>query len=101
MLANGVVRRIEAAQRRAWIMSAYFGAITGQAPASSQGQIPARPVQFPGSIPQIKLSPFYVSGGAAGFSSVSWYGADDVVTLGPVSGAGREPGETTFRFPTR
>lgn len=72
-----------------------FGAITGQAPASSQGQIPARPVQFPGSTPQIKLSPFYVSGGAAGFSSVSWYGADDVVTLGPASGA-KEPQITEY-----
>jgi len=77
-----------------------FGAITSQAAVPSQGQvsqgqIPARPGQLSGNIPQIKLSPFNVSGGVAGFSSVSWYGADDVVTLGPASGE-KEPQITEY-----
>jgi hypothetical protein len=72
-----------------------FGAITSQAAVPSQGQFPARPGQVSGGIPQIMLSPFYVSGGAAGFSSVSWYGADDVVTLGPSSDA-KEPQITEY-----
>jgi hypothetical protein len=37
--------------------------------------------------PEITLSPFNVSGGTAGFSSLSWYGADDVITLGAGSGS--------------
>lgn len=36
--------------------------------------------------PQISMSPFTVSGGSSGFTEVSWYGADNVVTIGAVAG---------------
>lgn len=38
----------------------------------------------PAASPKIRLSPFAVSGGSSGFSSVSWYGANNVVTIGAV-----------------
>lgn len=71
-----------------------FGAIT--APDAS----PAAP-------PQIRLSPFIVSGGSSGFTSVSWYGAGNVVTIGAVPGATGPPlteysvsGASTTGIPT-
>jgi hypothetical protein len=72
-----------------------FGAIAGPVSAPSQSQMEPRPGQFAGRSLQIKLSPFSVSGGAAGFSSVSWYGADDVVTLSPAS-SGKAPQITEY-----
>lgn len=68
----------------------YFGAIAGQA-SPSQDQIVSRPAQTAPANPQITLSPFNVSGGTAGFSSVSWYGADNVITLGAAAGAAGPP----------
>jgi hypothetical protein len=64
-----------------------FGAIVAQSAGSSQDQISPRSGPLTESILQIRLSPFSVSGGQAGFSSVSWYGADNVVTVGATSGA--------------
>jgi lipoprotein LpqB-like beta-propeller protein len=64
-----------------------FGAIAAPNAAQSLDQIPPRSGQPAQSVPQITLSPFRVSNGPAGFSSVSWYGADNVVALGGASGA--------------
>ena len=61
----------------------YFGAIADQAPMSRDQIVP--------DTPQITLSPFTVSGGTAGFSSVSWYGADNVITLGASPGPAGPP----------
>lgn len=63
----------------------YFGAISDQPAPPSRGQFPARPGQPSPSVPQITLSPFNVSGDPNGFSQVSWYGADNVITLGSAS----------------
>lgn len=68
----------------------YFGAISEQ-PASSQGQFPSSLGQPVPPAPQITLSPFNVSGGPEGFSEVSWYGADNVITLGAGSGTAGPP----------
>lgn len=65
-----------------------FGAISAQ---TSQGQFPPRSGQPVPEAPQITLSPFDVSGGTAGFSAVSWYGADNVITLGAASGTEGPP----------
>ncbi|MBO0804125.1 MAG: GerMN domain-containing protein [Nocardiopsaceae bacterium] len=67
-----------------------FGAIASRPP--SQGQILPRPGQPEESAPMVTLSPFSVSGGQAGFSSLSWYGADNVVTLGAASGSAGSAG---------
>jgi hypothetical protein len=56
-----------------------FGAITAQTPG------PTRPGQ-PGLL-QILLSPFSVQGGTTSFSQVTWYGPDNVITLGTAPGA--------------
>jgi Lipoprotein LpqB beta-propeller domain/Sporulation and spore germination len=56
-----------------------FGAIATQTPD------PTRPGE-PGLL-QIMLSPFYVLGGTTSFSQVTWYGPDNVITLGTASGA--------------
>lgn len=65
-----------------------FGAIAEGASAPAQDQVPPRTAE---SQPLINLSPFYVSGGAAGFASVSWYGPDNVVTMGAAASATGPP----------
>lgn len=70
----------------------YFGAISEQpSPSQGQGQFPSRLGQPVPPVPQITLSPFTVSGGSDGFSAVSWYGADNVITRGAGSGAAGPP----------
>lgn len=56
-----------------------FGAIT--APSPDQG----RGAQL--TVMQVTLSPFYVSSDSVNFSAVTWYGPDNVITLGSVPGA--------------
>lgn len=69
----------------------YFGAISDQQDPSSPGQFPSRPGQPSPGGPQITLSPFNVYGGSDGFSAVSWYGADNVITLGSGTGTAGPP----------
>lgn len=58
-----------------------FGAIARRVPGPAQEQVPPRAGQLAEGLPVIKLSPFHVSGSDE-FSSVSWYGANNVVTMG-------------------
>jgi len=69
----------------------YFGAISDQPSSPSEARFSSRPGESPPDGPQITLSPFNVSGGLDGFSAVSWYGADNVVTLGAGSGTEGPP----------
>jgi hypothetical protein len=55
-----------------------FGAIADQTPGATR---PGQP-----GLTQIMLSPFYVQGGATSFSQVTWYGPDNVITLGTTPG---------------
>jgi hypothetical protein len=55
-----------------------FGAITQPIPAQGHG---ADLAMF-----QVTLSPFYVSSQSASFSAVTWYGPDNVITLGTAPG---------------
>ncbi|MGH3164584.1 MAG: LpqB family beta-propeller domain-containing protein, partial [Trebonia sp.] len=51
-----------------------FGAIAAPVPSQQH--------EGPLTVIQITLSPFYVSGGSVNFSAVTWYGPDNVITLG-------------------
>lgn len=68
-----------------------FGAIAEPSSPPAQDRVPPRTVKPTVAAPRIRLSPFTVSGGAGGFSSVSWYGANNVVTIGTASGATGPP----------
>lgn len=68
-----------------------FGAIVQpaaqpQSPGQPQFQRPRPQAAQPDSVAQINLAPLSVSGGNTGFSAVSWYGPDSVITLGAKSG---------------
>lgn len=55
-----------------------FGAITATSPAQErEGQV---------SVMQVTLSPFNVSSGSVNFSAVTWYGPDNVITMGSAPG---------------
>jgi hypothetical protein len=64
-----------------------FGAIVSQ----QQRQITGRGQGQVMPLLEVNLAPFYVSGGAAGFTGVSWYGPDNVITIGAKAGAQGPP----------